>query len=50
MKNTVTLLLPILFPMLCGVLVGLLPALKDESRRSCRADRFHVAHERYFLL
>ena len=33
MKNTVTLLLPILFPMLCGVLVGLLPALKDESRR-----------------
>ena len=33
MKNTVSLLLPILFPMLCGILVGLLPALKDESKR-----------------
>ena len=33
MKNTVSLLLPILFPMLCGILVGLLPALKEESRR-----------------
>ena len=33
MNNTVSLLLPIFFPMLCGILVGLLPALKDESRR-----------------
>ena len=33
MNNTVSLLLPIFFPMLCGILVGLLPALKDESKR-----------------
>ena len=26
-------LLPILFPMLCGIAVGLIPALKDEKRR-----------------
>ena len=33
MNNTFSLLLPIFFPMLCGVLVGLLPPLKEERRR-----------------
>ena len=33
MSNTFSLLLPVFFPMLCGLLVGLLPALKEEGRR-----------------
>ncbi len=33
MKNTWSLLLPVLFPMICGLLTGFLPALKEETRR-----------------
>ena len=33
MKHTYTLILPILFPMLCGLAVGLFPGLRDEKRR-----------------
>ncbi len=33
MNNSFSLILPILFPMLCGLAVGLLPTLKDENRR-----------------
>ena len=33
MNSNISLLFPILFPMLCGIAVGLIPALKDEKRR-----------------
>lgn len=33
MKETYTLILPVLIPMLCGLAAGLLPALKDEKAR-----------------
>ena len=33
MKNTWSLLLPVLFPMICGLLTGFLPALKEGTRR-----------------
>ncbi|MBQ8075071.1 MAG: proton-conducting membrane transporter, partial [Oscillospiraceae bacterium] len=33
MNQTFSLLLPIFFPMFCGILVGFLPSLKEDSRR-----------------